>query len=96
MRRAKNIYFALSHEVRRNIIRLSLERGTPLSPLETALLLDKPLSSVSYHFRTLAECGVIRLIRTEPRRGSLAHFYVTKKSVAAEQWIRKAVGVNAA
>ena len=37
--------------------------------------LDLPLGRVSYHIRLLADLGAIELVRTEPRRGALEHFY---------------------
>jgi hypothetical protein len=30
---------------------------------------------VSYHVRELARKGMVELVRTEPRRGALAHYY---------------------
>ncbi len=33
------------------------------------------LSNLSFHARTLAECGVIREARTRQVRGSVEHFY---------------------
>ena len=34
------------------------------------------LATVSHHFRMLARAGLIELLRTEPRRGAVEHFYV--------------------
>jgi len=33
------------------------------------------LGNVSYHVRILRELGLVELVRTEPRRGALEHFY---------------------
>jgi hypothetical protein len=35
-----------------------------------------PLAAASHHFRTLDHAGLIQLLRTEPRRGAVEHFYV--------------------
>ena len=37
--------------------------------------LGLPLGRVSYHIRLLSDLGAIELVRTEPRRGALEHFY---------------------
>ncbi len=38
--------------------------------------LDEPkLGNVSYHVRALLDDGLVELVRTEQRRGALAHFY---------------------
>lgn len=96
MKKAKDIHFALNSDSRRKILKLSIERRAPISPLEAAEHLGEPLSNVSYQFRMLKQCGVVRLTRTEPRGGSLAHFYVIKRSIAAKPWVREALGLNAA
>lgn len=33
------------------------------------------LASVSYHVDRLVKLGLLRLVKTEPRRGAVAHFY---------------------
>jgi hypothetical protein len=45
------------------------------SPNELANELDESLGTVSYHIRFLAELGCIELVRTEPRRGAVEHYY---------------------
>jgi DNA-binding MarR family transcriptional regulator len=47
----------------------------PHSPSEMAALLDEPLANVSYHVRFLGRRELVRLVRTEPRRGALEHYY---------------------
>ncbi len=49
--------------------------GRTASPNQLARELDLPLGRVSYHIRLLADLGAIELVRTEPRRGALEHFY---------------------
>jgi DNA-binding transcriptional ArsR family regulator len=46
------------------------------TPRDFAGVLHVPLGSVAYHVRMLRDRGLIELMRTEPRRGALAHFYV--------------------
>ena len=45
------------------------------SPRDLAQTLGEPLGVTSYHVRMLAEYGLVTCVRTEPRRGALAHFY---------------------
>jgi hypothetical protein len=45
------------------------------SPSELPDALGEPLGNVSYHVRILRELDCIELVRTEPRRGALEHFY---------------------
>ena len=60
--------------MRRQILR-EMSGGPPPSPREVTDRLDDTLSNVSYHFRVLADSGVLRLVRTRPVRGSTQHFY---------------------
>lgn len=46
------------------------------SPKEIAEAIGVSLPATSYHVRQLVEKGLLVLVRTEPRRGALAHFYV--------------------
>lgn len=45
------------------------------SPREIAVATGEPLGNVSYHVRVLHDSGVLELVRTEPRRGAVEHFY---------------------
>src|SRR6476620_5064474 len=62
-RSTQNLFVALGHPTRRQILREMTER------------LGDTLSNVSYHFRVLAEAGVLKLVSTKPVRGSTQHFY---------------------
>ena len=53
----------------------SMLDGRIASPNELARELELPLGRVSYHIRLLNDLGAIELVRTEPRRGALEHFY---------------------
>lgn len=65
---------ALSHPLRFRILELIVERGEA-SPVEMARALDEPLATVSHHTRVLRDLECIELVRTEPRRGAVEHFY---------------------
>jgi hypothetical protein len=58
------------------------------SPSELADALGEPLGNVSYHVRILRELDCLELVRTEPRRGALEHFYRARVSpwLTDEQW----------
>jgi len=73
-RSTQNLFVALGHPTRRQILR-EMDGGPPASPRELTERLDDSLSNVSYHFRVLAEAGVIKLVSTRPVRGSTQHFY---------------------
>jgi len=64
---------ALAHPLRVRIL-TSLHRGIS-SPNQLAQELDEPLGNVSYHVKTLLEYGCVELVKTEPRRGAVEHFY---------------------
>jgi DNA-binding transcriptional ArsR family regulator len=63
----------LSHPVRHQCLTVLAERVA--SPRELAEVLDEDLSNVSYHVRVLSEHGLIELVKEEPVRGAVAHFY---------------------
>lgn len=64
---------AISHPLRHRL--LGMLDGRIASPNQLARELDLPLGRVSYHIRLLSDLGAIELVRTEPRRGALEHFY---------------------
>jgi DNA-binding transcriptional regulator GbsR (MarR family) len=63
----------LSHPLRGQCWYALAERT--MSPKELADELGAPLSDVSYHVRVLRELQAIELVRTEPVRGAVAHYY---------------------
>jgi DNA-binding transcriptional ArsR family regulator len=65
---------ALSHPLRLRILDLIADHGE-LSPARIARELGHPLATVSHHTRLLRDLGCVELVRTEPRRGALEHFY---------------------
>ena len=80
---------ALSNRLRLQILQRVDEAG-PSSPSALADVLGEPLAKVSYHVRVLCELDCLELVRTEPRRGALEHFYRAKVSpwLSEEQWSR--------
>src|SRR4051795_13269864 len=64
---------ALAHPLRARILQRLGERES--SPGELASELDAPLGVISYHVRMLREYECVELVRTEPRRGALRHYY---------------------
>jgi len=64
---------ALAHELRIEILGILNERMA--SPNELAKELDEGLSQVSYHVKVLKDYECIELVKTEPRRGAVEHYY---------------------
>jgi DNA-binding transcriptional ArsR family regulator len=64
---------ALAHPLRVRIL-TSLQKGIS-SPNQLSQELDEPLGNVSYHVKTLLEYDCVELVKTEPRRGAVEHFY---------------------
>lgn len=79
---------AISHPLRHRLLGLLDDRVA--SPNELAHELGLPLGRVSYHIRLLAELGAIELVRAEPRRGALEHYYraVTRPWFSGADWTR--------
>jgi DNA-binding transcriptional ArsR family regulator len=64
---------ALAHPLRVRIL-TSLHNGIS-SPNQLAQELNEPLGNVSYHVKTLLEYDCVELVKTEPRRGAVEHYY---------------------
>lgn len=77
---------ALAHPLRVRILS-SLSKGIS-SPNQLAQELDEPLGNVSYHVKTLLEYNCVELVKTEPRRGAVEHFYrATERAFfSAKDW----------
>ena len=52
---------------------ISTSPGTGTGDL--AIELDAPLGNVSYHVRTLADLGLVKLVKRRTRRGAVEHYY---------------------
>lgn len=89
------LLFVLQHPLRRRLLRFYVEAEGTLSPKELTLLADDPkISNVGYHVRVLAEKGAVELVETQPRRGSVEHFYEATDLVDEVPWGRAALGVG--
>jgi DNA-binding transcriptional ArsR family regulator len=77
---------AYAHPLRIHILGLLDDRVA--SPSEIAGELNAPLTHVSYHVRQLAGLGLIKLVRTTPRRGAVEHHYTAKlrPKITDEAW----------
>lgn len=64
---------ALTHELRVEILGILNERIA--SPKELSDELGEGLSQVSYHVKVLRDYECIELVKTEPRRGAVEHYY---------------------
>src|SRR5919201_2282773 len=77
---------ALAHPLRARILQRLGERVA--SPGDLAVELGAPLGVVSYHVRMLRDYDCVELVRTEPRRGALQHFYkaTARPQLDQDQW----------
>jgi DNA-binding transcriptional ArsR family regulator len=64
---------ALAHPLRVEILGILNERMA--SPNELSKELDEGLSQVSYHVKVLRDFECIEMVKTEPRRGAVEHYY---------------------
>jgi DNA-binding transcriptional ArsR family regulator len=77
---------ALAHPLRARILQRLGERVA--SPGDLAVELGAPLGVVSYHVRMLRDYDCVELVRTEPVRGALQHFYkaTARPNLDEAQW----------
>ena len=64
----------LAHPLRQQLL-IMLHKHGVTSPRELAERSGERLANVSYHVRVLRDAGCVELVRTEPRRGAIEHFY---------------------
>src|SRR5438045_5151844 len=72
--RDREVAKALSHPLRQRIL-VSLNDQGVASPNMIADRLGERLGNVAYHIRTLERFGCVELVRTQPVRGAVEHFY---------------------
>jgi DNA-binding transcriptional ArsR family regulator len=82
----QRIMKALSHPLRVRMLTLLNQKVS--SPSELADELGEPLGNVSYHMRFLADLKMVKLVRTEPRRGAVEHYYQALElpQVSGDDW----------
>ncbi len=73
---------AVAHPLRVEILEVLVGKGE-MSPTQIAETLGSKPGNVSYHVNVLRECEVLELVRTEPRRGALEHYYRPAASIRA-------------
>lgn len=85
----------MRHPLRLRALVVFTDRGEA-SPKQVAAELGEPLDVVSYHTRVLRDAGCIQLVRTEPRRGAVEHFYkaVVQPFLDDEDWAQLPVGLR--
>ncbi len=76
---------ALSHSLRVRILTILNDRMA--SPNELRKELDEGLSQVSYHVKVLKDFDMIEMVKTEPRRGAVEHYYQATTKVYVPSWI---------
>jgi DNA-binding transcriptional ArsR family regulator len=81
------LHKALGHPLRLRILELVIE-NREASPLGPSRQLRQPLATVSRHMRVLRDLGFVELVRTEPRRGAVEHFYraVQRAYIDSDTW----------
>jgi DNA-binding transcriptional ArsR family regulator len=75
---------ALAHPLRVQILMILNERMA--SPNELSKELEEGLSQVSYHVKVLKDFECIEMVKTEPRRGAVEHYYrATERAYLADR-----------
>jgi DNA-binding transcriptional ArsR family regulator len=79
----------LAHPLRQQLLIMLHKHGVS-SPRELAERSGERLANVSYHMRVLRDAGCAELVRTEPRRGAIEHFYraVVRPFFSDRDWKR--------
>lgn len=81
---------ALKHPLRIRILQ-RLADGSMGSPNQLSQEFGEPLGNLSYHVKTLLEYNCVRLVKTEPRRGAVEHFY---RSKVKQDWALEVLGLK--
>ncbi len=68
---------ALSHPLRRKVLRVMNGGAGPHSPGKLAKAFGVSVSDLSYHVRVLSDLKVVRLRSTQMVRGAVQHLYVS-------------------
>lgn len=69
----ERLFKAMSHWIRVDALRILNERVA--SPSELAKELNVPVTLVSHHIKVLRDSKYVELVKTEPRRGAVEHYY---------------------
>jgi DNA-binding transcriptional ArsR family regulator len=82
---ATTIAKALSHPLRVRLLTVLNDRMA--SPNELRKELNEGLSQVSYHVKVLKDFKMIDMVKTEPRRGAVEHYYRATTKVYIPSWV---------
>ena len=78
---------AMGHPLRVEILAILNDRTA--SPNELSKELDEGLSQISYHIKVLKDFEMIEMVKTEPRRGAIEHYYRASTKVFIPVWVMK-------
>ncbi|HWI94513.1 MAG TPA: ArsR family transcriptional regulator [Solirubrobacterales bacterium] len=78
---------AIAHPLRVEILAILNDRMA--SPNELSKELEEGLSQVSYHVKCLKDFEMIEMVKTEPRRGAVEHYYRANEKVFIPSWVLK-------
>jgi DNA-binding transcriptional ArsR family regulator len=78
---------AMGHPLRVEILAILNDRMA--SPNELSKELEEGLSQVSYHIKVLKDFEMIEMVKTEPRRGAIEHYYRASTKVFIPVWVMK-------
>jgi DNA-binding transcriptional ArsR family regulator len=84
----ENRLIAMSHPVRREVLRTLVERSS--SPVEIGRELDLPTPNISHHVKRLVELGCAELVEERKVQGAIQHIYRATELtlVSKEEWDR--------
>jgi DNA-binding transcriptional ArsR family regulator len=90
----QNLVRALAHPMRVRI--LEALQGRTASPTELARGFRESLGVVSYHANALLEVDCIELVSTQPKRGTIEHFYTARPRsfIGHQDWRRAPLSVR--
>jgi DNA-binding transcriptional ArsR family regulator len=79
---------AIGHPLRWRMLE-ALNEGEA-SPSRLARRFGEPVNLVAYHMGILERAGAVELVRTEPRRGSMEHYYraIMRPTFEDREWAR--------
>ena len=83
----QRIIKALGHPLRVEILAILNDRMA--SPNELSKELEEGLSQISYHVKVLKDFDCIEMVKTEPRRGAVEHYYRASTKVFVPVWVMK-------
>jgi DNA-binding transcriptional ArsR family regulator len=89
----QRIIKALAHPLRVEILAILNDRMA--SPNELSKELEEGLSQVSYHIKVLRDFDMIEMVKTEPRRGAVEHYYRASSKVFIPAWLMKMIPKSA-